>query len=135
MPREEDEEEGYTSFKYGDPQLYAMLCAIGTITVEDYKTICREVALLRMFLGKDHGRAGAEQALERLQDKLKEIDQFVRGSLEDACRAEQEGRLALAEAVLTIKEEAKAPVTKFKLPSVDFNVWDGEQEKFSKQVV
>ena len=81
MPREEDEEEGYTSFKYGDPQLYAMLCAIGSITVEDYETICREVVLLRGFLAKVHDRAGAAQALERLQDKLKEIDQFIRISL------------------------------------------------------
>ena len=60
MPQEEDEDGGYTSFKYGDPQLYAMLCAIGTITVEDYETICREVVLLRGFLAKAHGRAGAK---------------------------------------------------------------------------
>ena len=125
-----DEDEGYTSFKYGDPQLYAMLCAIKTITVEDYKTICREVALLRMFLGKDHGRAGAEQALARLQDKLQEIDQFVRGSLEGACKAEEEGRLALAGAVPTVKQEEKPPTMKFKLPPVDFDAWDGKQEKF-----
>ena len=107
MPREEDEDEAYTSFKYGDPQLYAMLCAIGTITVEDYETICREVVLLRVFLAKAHGRAGAKKALGRLQDKLDKIDQFVRASLEDACLAEQEGERALAEAVPTIKEEAK----------------------------
>ena len=59
MPRDED--EGYTSFKYGDPQLYAMLCAIGNgIMLEDYEMICREVVLLRGFLAKAHGRAGAK---------------------------------------------------------------------------
>ena len=108
-----------------------MLCAIGDgIMEEDYETICREVVLLRVFLAKAHGRAGAKKALGRLQDKLDEIDQFVRTSLEDACLAKQEGERALAEAVLTIKEEAKPSVIKFKLPPVDFNVWDGEQEKF-----
>ena len=66
-----DEDEGYTRFKYGDPQLHAMLCAIGEgISVEDYETICCEVALLKIFLGKDHGTAGAEQALARLNKKV-----------------------------------------------------------------
>ena len=63
MTDSKNEEETSTIFKYGDPQLYAMLCAIGTITVEDYKTICREVILLRGFLAKAHGRTGAKQAL------------------------------------------------------------------------
>ena len=118
------------TFKHGDPQFYIMLQAIGPISAEDYEVICQQVVLLRLFLGKPHGKAGAKKALGQLQDKLDEIDQFVRAALEDACLAEQQGELFLADAAFTIKEEAKAPVTKFKLPPVDFNVWDGEQEKF-----
>ena len=38
MPDSESEEETSTIFKYGDPQLYAMLQAIGTITAQDYET-------------------------------------------------------------------------------------------------
>ena len=119
MPLDENEEETPTSFKYGDPQLFAMLNAIGTITEEDYEIICREVVVLRMFLAKTHGKAGAALALDRLKDKL-----------EDACLAEEEGELALARAVRTFKEEEKAPATKFKLPPVYFEFWDGKQEKF-----
>ena len=131
MPDSESEEETSTIFKYGDPQLYAMLQAIGTITAQDYETICRKVVLLRMFLAKAHDRAGAKKALGRLQDKLDEIDQFVRASLEDACLAEQEGERALAEVVPTIKEEAKPSVIKFKLPPVDFEVWGGSRRSSS----
>ena len=130
MSDSENEEETSTVFKYGDPQFYIMLQAIGTISAQDYEMICREVVLLRMFLATAHGRSGAKKALGRLQDKLDEIDQFVRVALEDANLAEREGELFLADAVLTIKEEVKTPATKFKLPPVDFNVWSGEQEKF-----
>ena len=85
MPVSDDEEETSPVFKYGDPQFYTMLQAIGTISAEDYEMICREVVLLRGFLARAHGRAGAKKALGQLQDKLDEIDQFVRISLEDAC--------------------------------------------------
>ena len=126
-----DEGGASPTFKHGDPQFYIMLKAIGTISAQDYEMICREVVLLRMFLATAHGRSGAKKALGRLQDKLDEIDQFVRASLEDACLAEQEGERALAEVVPTIKEEAKPSVIKFKLPPVDFEVWGGSRRSSS----
>ena len=126
-----DYEEGNsTIFKYGTQQFYNMLRALGPITEEDYEAICREVYVLRTFLSKANGKNGAAAALDRLKGRLREIDQLVSAYLEDACLAEQEGERALAAAVLTIKEEAKPSVIKFKLPPVDFEVWGGEQEKF-----
>ena len=40
MPISENEEETSTVFKYGDPQFYVMLQAIGTISAQDYEIIC-----------------------------------------------------------------------------------------------
>ena len=130
MPDSENEEETSTILKYGNPQFFTMLRAVGPITKEDYETICKEVYVLRTFLSKTHGKNGAARALDRLKDKLQEVDQLVGTYLEDACLAEKEGELALAGAIPTVKEEEKAPVIKFKLPPVDFDVWDGKQEKF-----
>ena len=36
----------------------------------------------------------------------------------------------LEKVIVTFKEEEKPPAMKFKLPLVDFEVWDGKQEKF-----
>ena len=116
MPESKSEEETSTTFKYGTQQFFNMLRALGPITEEDYEAICREVYVLRTFLSKAHGKNGAAAALDRLKGRLRGIDQLVSAYLEDACLAEQEGERALAEAVLTIKEEAKPSVTKFKLP-------------------
>ena len=70
-----DEEGGNSpTFRYGDPQFYTMLQAIGPISAEDYEVICQQVVLLRLFLAKPHGKAGAKKALGQLQDKLDEID-------------------------------------------------------------
>ena len=95
MPLDENEGGAPTIFTYGDLQCFTMLNAIGTITEEDYETICKEVFVLRLFLAKTHGKAGAARALDRLKDKLQEIDQLISASLEDACLAEEEGEFAL----------------------------------------
>ena len=48
--------------------------------------------------------------------------------MEDACQAEEDGKIG--KMIVTFKEEEKSPATKFKLPPVNFEVWDGKQEKF-----
>ena len=118
------------TFRYGDAQFYIMLQALGDISAEDYEGICKQVVLLRMFIAEEHGKAGAKRALGQLQDKLDEIDQFVRVALRDANLAEQQGELFLADAAVVIKEEAKPSGAKFKAPHIDFDTWDGKQEKF-----
>ena len=130
MPDSESEEEISTIFKYGSQQFYNMLRALGPISEEDYEAICREVYVLRTFLSKANGKNGAAAALDRLKGRLREIDQLVSAYLEDANLAEQQGELFLADAVITIKEEAKPSGAKFKTPHLDFDTWDGKQEKF-----
>ena len=108
-----DEEGGNSpTFRYGDAQFYTMLQPIGDISAKDYEEICEQVVLLRMFIAKEHGKAGAKEALGRLQDKLDEINQFVRVALRDANLAEQQGELFLADAIVTIEEET-SPVFEY----------------------
>ena len=116
MPPSDDEGEVSPIFKYGDPQFYIMLQAIGPISEEDYEAICREVYMLRTFISKANGKNGAAAALDRLKGRIREIDQLVSAYLEDANLAEQQGELFLADAVVTIKEEAKPSGAKFKAP-------------------
>ena len=123
------EEGNSTIFKYGDPQVLAMLNTKVNITPEDYEAVCKEVFMLKFFLAKDL-RKRAREALARLTAKLQDLDQDVLCLLEDACRAEEDGEAALDKTVVTFKQEEKPPAMKFKLPPVDFNAWDGKQEKF-----
>ena len=130
MPDSDSDEETSTTFKYGSQQFYNMLKALGPISEEGYEAICREVYVLRTFISKANGKNGAAAALDRLKGKLRAIDQLVSAYLEDANQAEQQGELHLADAVVTIKEEVKPSGAKFKAPHIDFDTWDGKQEKF-----
>ena len=122
-----EEEEALTVFRYGDPEDFAMLNLVATITASDYETVVREVCQLKAYLAYPGQEEWARRALNRLSDKLDELNPEVLLHLDNACQVEEQARITLRRRIITFKGKEKPSVIESKLTLADFEI--GEQDR------